>query len=194
MVKSSTRRPISSKRQNIISVQLTPIPGSPNASDASIPHSLSSKHSSASIHDETNRNLSIPKEQDLPASVEHPPDTHSDPPESISRARSKSSSYTSHRLQPPQSLDAALEIISSQSDRGHSQKSTTEDWTMASTNHEHSSSLDEIPVTPTKSRNPRDILPSPSRPVPDAPAHRPTVGGKGISSPILNHGIHLITD
>ena len=197
MAKSSTRRSISfsehspnnisSKRQNIISVQLTPIPGSPYASDTSTSQSLLSKHSSAP---ETNKNLSIPKEQDLPTSVEQVSlDYHSHPSESISRARSKSSSYTSHHLQPPQSLDAALEILSSQSDRGH-QKSIGEDWTITSTNPGRSS-LEDIPVTPTI-LSPRDIPPSPLRPVPDTPTHQPTVGGKVISSPILNHGMHLI--
>ena len=166
-------------------MQLTPIPGSPYASDAdaSISHSLSSKHSSTAILNDTNRNLSIPKEQDLSAKSEQAPNTHS-PPESISRARP---SYTSHRLQPPQSLDAALEILTSQSDRGHTQKSITEDWT--STNQDHSS-LDENSVTPSRSKN---IPPSPSRPVPDTPVDQPTVGGKVISGPVLNRGMHLIT-
>ena len=159
-------------------------------SDASTSHSLSSKHSSVAI-DETNGNLSIPKEQDLSIKSEQVLNPHSYPPELISRARSKSSSYTSHRLQPPQSLDAALEILSSQSDRGHTQKSITEDWT--STNQDHSS-LDDISATPSRSKNPRDIPPSPSRPVPDTPIHRPTVGGKVISGPILNHGIHFNLD
>jgi len=202
MVRStSTRRSISSgehtlnnfpsKRQNVISVQLAPIPGSPYASEASTSHSLSSKHSSASIRNEANRNLSIPKEQDLSGRTEQSQDYHSNTAESIPRARSKS--FTPHRLQPPQSLDAALEILSSQSDRGHGQKSMTEDWTIGSTSHGHSS-LDEISVTPSKPRSTRDIPPSPSRPIPDTPSHRPTVGGKGISGPILNHGIYLFTD
>lgn len=159
-------------------------------SDASTSHSLSSKHSSAAV-DETNGNLSIPKEQDISIKSEQALNAHSHPPELISRARSKSSSYTSHRLQPPQSLDAALEILTSQSDRGHTQKSITEDWT--STNQDLSS-LDDIPTTPSRPKNPRDFPPSPSRPVPDTPIHRPTVGGKAISGPILNHGIHFITD
>lgn len=143
---------------------------------------MSSKHSSAAI-DETNGNLTIPKEQDLSNKPEQAVNPHSHPPELLSRARSKSSSYTSHRLQPPQSLDAALEILTSQSDQGHAQKSITEDWT--STNQGHSS-LDDIPATPSRAKNPRDIPPSPSRPVPDTPI--PTVGGKAISGPILNHG------
>jgi hypothetical protein len=157
-------------------------------SDASTSHSLSSKHSSAAI-DETNENFSIPKEQNISSKSEQVLNANSHPPELISRARSKSSSYTSHRLQPPQSLDAALEILSSQSDSGHAQKSITEDWT--STNQGHSS-VDDISATPFMSKNPRDIPPSPSRPVPDTPIHQPTVGGKSISGPILNHGIHFI--
>ena len=184
-----TTNNIPSKRQNIISIQLTPIPGSPYASDTST-HSLASKHSSTSIRNESNRSLSIPKEQDLSRSAEQTPDYHSRPPESISRARS---SYTSHRLQPPQSLDAALEILSSSpSDRGHGQKSITQDWAIASTSPGHSS--DDTPVTPSRSRSSRDIPPSPSRPIPNTPISRPTVGGKGISGPILNHGIPHITD
>ena len=133
--------------------------------------------------------MSIPEEEELSSKPEKLVNPHSHPPELISRARSKSSPYTSHRLQPPQSLDAALEILSSQSDRGNAQKSITEDWT--STNQGHSS-LDDIPTTPSRLKNPRDFPPSPSRPVPDTPI--PTVGGKAISGPILNHGIHFITD
>lgn len=128
----------------------------------------------------------MPKEQDISNKPEQAVNPHSHPPELLSRARSKSSSYTSHRLQPPQSLDAALEILTSQSDLGHAQKSITEDWT--STNQGHSS-LDDIPATSSRLKNPRDIPPSPSRPVPDTPV--PTVGGKAISGPILNHGIHF---
>jgi hypothetical protein len=131
--------------------------------------------------------LSIPKDQDLSNKPEQAVESHSHPPELLSRARSKSSSYTSHRLQPPQSLDAALEILTSQSDQGHAPKSITEDWT--STNQGHSS-LDDFPSTPLRTKNSRDIPPSPSRPVPDTPI--PTVGGKAISGPILNHGIHFI--
>ena len=131
--------------------------------------------------------MAIPKEQDISNKPEQAVNPYSHPPELITRARSKSSSYTSHRLQPPQSLDAALEIITSQSDYGHAQKSITEDWT--STNQGHSS-LDDVPATPSRLKNPRDIPPSPSRPVPDTPI--PTVGGKTISGPILNHGIHFI--
>lgn len=149
---------------------------------------MSSKHSSAAI-EETDGNLSIPKEEDISTKPEQAVNPHSHPPELLTRTRSKSSSYTSHRLQPPQSLDAALEILTSQSDQGNAQKSITEDWT--STNQGHSS-LEDIPATPSRLKNPRDIPPSPSRPVPDTPA--PTVGGKAISGPILNHGIHFITD
>lgn len=132
----------------------------------------------------------IPKEQDISSKPEQALNPYSHPPELVPRARSKSSSYTSHRLQPPQSLDAALEILSSQSDRGHAPKSITDDWT--STNQGHSS-LDDIPTTPSKLKN-RDIPPSPSRPVPDTPIHQPTVGGKSISGPIINHGINFISE
>ncbi|KAF8160909.1 hypothetical protein B0H34DRAFT_795758 [Crassisporium funariophilum] len=179
-----------SKRQNVISIQLTPIPGSPYVSEASAPPSPVSKRSILSNRSETNGKLKVPEEQDSPGRKSLHSEQQSQTPETIPRARAKLSSYTSHRPQQPQSLDAALEILStSQSETGHSKKFLMDDSSAASTTHGYGSSNDDFPSTP--SRRHRDIPPSPSRPIPETPKHRPTVGGKGISNPILNHAATL---
>ncbi|KDR75311.1 hypothetical protein GALMADRAFT_249333 [Galerina marginata CBS 339.88] len=185
--KSAMRRSASgdhpSKRHNIISVQLTPIPGSPNGTDASATPSLASKPSIISNGDDSKGKLAVP---DSPERKSQNSEQTSRSQDSVSRARSKS--YTSHRPQPPQSLHAALEILStSHSDSGHSsvQKSFQDDSANASSFHGYAST-DEMPSTPSRRHN-RESPASPSRPIPETPKHRPTVGGKGISSPILNH-------
>ncbi|KAK7057442.1 Rho gtpase-activating protein 39 [Favolaschia claudopus] len=98
-------------------------------------------------------------------------------PDSSPRTRSKSSPYVAHRSPPPQSLNAAVEMLtSSQSESGHG---TTVNGTPKLV----------IPGSPTreKSKHP----PSPRRPIPAAPTGRstsaPTVAGKQISAPKLNH-------
>lgn len=178
-----------SKRHNIVTVQLAPIPGSPNATDHSSPPSIASAPSIASFKDDSKGRLRVPKDNDSPSrrSRNEPPTRD---PESPIRPRSKSSTYTSHRAQEPQSLAAALEILStSHSESGHGTipKHFTETSTIESYNIGSNLSKDDLLLTPTKSRI-RDVPPSPSRPVPETPKHLPTVGGKGISSPILNPG------
>ncbi|PPQ77223.1 hypothetical protein CVT25_011069 [Psilocybe cyanescens] len=170
-----------SKRHNVISVQLTPIPGSPNATDESYSPSLASKQSIISNTDDNAGKLTVPKISDSPGRRSQNTE-QSRPPDSTSRARPKA--YTSHRPPPPQSLHAALEFLTTSniSDNGVQDDSTN----AASSLHGYGSSSDEVPATPSKKQN-RDIPPSPSRPIPEAPKHQPTVGGKGISGPILNH-------
>ncbi|KAJ3517629.1 hypothetical protein NLJ89_g368 [Agrocybe chaxingu] len=180
-----------SKRHNMLSVQLTPIPGSPNPTITSAAPSITSKPSpeKASTTEEDTSKLTVPKEKDSPGRKVSGTPQQSYSPDSISRARSKSSTYTPHKAQQPQSLDAALEILSSPpSDSGHGaslhQKSATETSMAASSVNGRSYSTDE-PTTPTRRRQ-REVPPSPSRPVPETPKHQATVGGKGISSPVLN--------
>lgn len=190
---SSTSR----RHHHIPSVQLTPIPGSPNATDDSAPPSITSKNSVAS---ESKDQLVVPKESESPPRRS----LHSSGPD---KRRQQSTSPDSLRSKPyvpqaPQSLGAAVEILStSQSDSLHGGdaafKSANEDSFMDSSIlgslSEYRTSEDDMPSTPL--RRTRDIPPSPSRPVPDTPKNRPTVGGKGISGPILNHGMspRLIT-
>jgi hypothetical protein len=181
----------SRRHHHIPSVQLTPIPGSPNATDDSAPPSITSKNSVAS---ESQDKLAVPKESESPPRRS----LHSSGPDkrrqqSTSPDSSRSKSYVP---QAPQSLGAAVEILStSQSDSppggDTTYKSANEDSFLDSSIlgslNEYRSSDDDMPSTPI--RRTRDIPPSPSRPVPDTPKNRPTVGGKGISGPILNHGM-----
>ena len=183
--------PSISRRHNVISAQLTPIPGSPNATDTSATPSLASKPSII-LNSEDGKGKSSTK--DIPATKSQNSIPNQPATETVSRARSKS--YTSHRPPPPQSLDAALEILSSSQLDTHSDsapKCVPDDLSHASSTRDYASSLDDFPTTPTGAKG-RDVPPSPTRPVPDTPRDRPTVGGKGISNPIFNHGeaaIHL---
>ncbi|KAJ6495627.1 hypothetical protein C8R47DRAFT_1115791 [Mycena vitilis] len=94
--------------------------------------------------------------------------------DSSPRTRSKSSSYVSHRPPQPQSLNAAIELLtSSQSESGHGDGSKL-----------------AIPSTPTRGKN--KPPPSPRRPIPPTPTSRstsaPNVAGRRlISAPKLNH-------
>jgi hypothetical protein len=128
--------------------------------------------------------------------------------DSVSRVQVKSASYVAHRPRPAQSLNAALErLATSNSDSGHdsiqkSPTSPTSDLSIASgsnSTHGH----ERLTVTiqssaPTNGKGKSDVPPSPQRPIPAVPGgrhpgarrgiHTPTVGGKGISKPIPNHG------
>ena len=145
--------------------QLTPIPGS----DASVPPSPS-RMKSTSSHNNLNGNFTAPTSE-----IRNKYLSDIDP---YSRVRTKSSSHLAHRPQQPQSLNAAIERMAiSISDSGHasSLKSTS--------SSSRSSPMGTIePSTPTKGNGRRAPL-NVSKPVPP-----PTVGGKIISSPILNHG------
>lgn len=182
-------------RFHTVGSQLTPIPGSPYATDRSAPSSpSSSKKSTASFVNDANWEISPSKNKDnLNGKARLTNNLY--PSDSIDRARSKSSSYTSHRPQQPQSLHAALEIIStSHSDSGHT--SQLRSLTVASSISDSSMAHGQVHSgkdIPSRSRGQRDFPPSPQRPIPSVPHQRvPTVGGKGISSPIINHGVYNI--
>ncbi|KAG6866661.1 hypothetical protein C0991_000771 [Blastosporella zonata] len=167
------------------SAQLTPIPGS----DASTPPSPS-RRSAQPARTGANRS-----EHSLAGEQNNELQSSSRAPDSISRARAKSSSHISHRLQQPQSLTAALEKIStSYSDSGHGE-SSPKSLTSVSSKLTGSSAQYEQDGTQGKPSSP--ISPSPRRPVPAAPNDKgrktsgPTVGGKGISNPIPNHAATL---
>lgn len=154
--------------------QLTPIPGSPYATDHSSPPSPSSPKLNTTNANEDQSLLA--KNDNLPDKARH------------HQARLQRTAYTSHRPQKPQSLQAAAEILtSSHSDGGHSssQKFYTGDSSSASSSHHG------VPSTPTKG-NIRHNPQSPQRPIPPVPYGRstsnPTVAGKEISAPIINHG------
>ncbi|KAJ6497827.1 hypothetical protein C8R45DRAFT_1211640 [Mycena sanguinolenta] len=105
-------------------------------------------------------------------------------PDSSPRARSKSSSHVTHRPPPPQSLNAAVELLTSQSESGHG----------TTTNGSKSGPKLAIPTTPTREKG--KYPPSPRRPIPATPtggpmwtrsASAPMIAGKEISAPKLNH-------
>lgn len=160
--------------------QLTPIPGS----DASVPPSPSRKKSTQS---------SINLNGNLTAPVSESPNKYLAEPDSkqdinpYSRVRTKSSSHLTRRPQQPQSLNAAIERIAiSISDSGHGTSLKSPTSSSAHSSHiEHKSSMVSIePSTPTKGTGRRAPLGVSKYISP------PTVGGKIISSPILNHGEH----
>ncbi|KAF9467343.1 hypothetical protein BDZ94DRAFT_1287753 [Collybia nuda] len=190
-------------RPHIHGHQLTPIPGS----DASAPPSLSSKKSGNLTPIITNGTHDSPPSNEKENSKgKQRQSGSSSSPDSISRARAKSSSYVSHRPQPPQSLNAAMELLTSHSDSGHgsSPKSPTSPssiGTGSSSRHDHGNPVVTLqPSTPTKGN--KQVVPlSPRRPIPATPnggsfwsgrsASAPTVAGKGISGPIPNHAATL---
>ncbi|KAJ7594657.1 hypothetical protein C8J56DRAFT_444915 [Mycena floridula] len=163
-----------------VSQQLPPIPGSPYVTDGSAPPSPTSQTAPLT-----------PVSKGSPVGKSSPHSLSS--PESSPRARSKSSSYVSHRPAQPQSLTAALEILTSasQSESGHTSTQPSE-----SSSRPHITI--SVPSTPTQSKLKRDIPPSPRRPIPATPdgtrkrnVSAPMVSGKQISGPILNHAATL---
>lgn len=109
--------------------------------------------------------------------------------DSPTRPRAKSTAYTSVRPQQPQSLAAALEILStSHSESGHGsiRRAFNDESTVESGSNEYMT-VDDTQSTPSK-RRALNAPPSPSRPIPETPKFRPLVGGKPISGPILNPG------
>lgn len=187
----SPNPPPVSKRHNVISVQLTPIPGSPNATDVSTPPSPSSSHKRSQNFGMTGSNgPSTPLQQSSgPSSEKDMLGGQTPSPESSPRSRSKTTLYAAPKIKQAQSLDAAIEILShppSENGDIFNQSGMSGSSLAPSSTYGHSSISDDIPSTPRRQN--REIPPSPSRPVPEPPQHRPTVGGKGISAPILNHG------
>jgi Rho GTPase-activating protein 39 len=98
-------------------------------------------------------------------------------------SRSRSSTVTSHRPQAPQSLDAALEKINvAPPDDGPASPSFKDSGYLSESTRSYRSGS-----TPSHSPPASPQIPA-SRPMLSSLAGGPTVGGKPISSPILNHG------
>ncbi|KAH8828142.1 hypothetical protein DL96DRAFT_1463603 [Flagelloscypha sp. PMI_526] len=152
---------------------LSPIPGSPNASGVSAPTTPVSSH----------QPLPPNKKKDSPGSRSVGG--------SLSRNRSKSSSYLSHKPPQPQSLSAAVEMLASsqlelQGSPG-STKSPSNGHIRISTSPPETSNA----IRGNKGKHP----PSPRRPVPAAPggpswavrnASSPSIIGREISGPVPN--------
>ncbi|KAJ8473220.1 hypothetical protein ONZ45_g16377 [Pleurotus djamor] len=175
-----------------VAPQLPTIPGSPYTTEASSPPSPSSPRSMTPSNSQP-KNSSKSKDKDSPngktnGKASPNGSTHT---ESSSRKRSKSSSYVPHRSPPPQSLNAAAELLAgSHSDNGHGSPPRL---SIASTKqtHEHANNLLPPPTTPTRDKT---NLPSasPRRPIPAIPNWSgkvafASVAGKGISNPVLNN-------
>ncbi|KAG5638803.1 hypothetical protein H0H81_010032 [Sphagnurus paluster] len=178
---------VGSSRSQFPGQQLTPIPGS----DASSPPSPS--HNAVPPLLDNGNDRPSPRGIDGPSKNVRSGNMNN----SDSLSRSKSSSYISHRPQQPQSLNAALEkITTSHSDSGHgssprSPASASSLNTRSSSQYERSA----LSIDPATSASAKP-LPSP-RPIPAFPTTNgrsisgPTVGGKGISAPIPNHAATL---
>ncbi|KAH9940532.1 uncharacterized protein BXZ73DRAFT_42852 [Epithele typhae] len=96
---------------------LTPIPGSPYHSDASVSRSVRDRrhHGSAPT---------TPQQKDMPKpKKDSPPRKSSTDEPTLHRSRSKSSSYMEYRSAQPQSLSAALEMIAATPSNGSPQDS-----------------------------------------------------------------------
>lgn len=165
-------------------MQLTPIPGSPNATEKSSPPSLASKSSQVFDRENTNGTINIPKESNSPKrSSIHPSTLHSD---FIPRVRSSKPGST----RPHLSLQAAIEkLTASHPDNSHgSITKSADDQSISGISLDEYPSSSQTPVQSTPPKRNRDIPPSPSRPIPVTPRQHATVGGKEISAPILNAG------
>ncbi|KAK0461020.1 uncharacterized protein EV420DRAFT_1267394 [Desarmillaria tabescens] len=162
-----------SSRLHTLAQHLPPIPASPYTSDA---------------------NLSSPKLKTLTPSSSSPKlkedalrrSSNNSTPESSVRARSKSSSYLSHRPQLPQSLNAAVEMLSSTSESSHTSNQPCSQ-TGTSSVQASPTTLDSSAAEKSGKRG------APSRPIPPPPGDSKTgrnppvrINGKEISGPILN--------
>ncbi|KAI6157402.1 hypothetical protein BKA82DRAFT_1000603 [Pisolithus tinctorius] len=160
--------------------QLPPIPGSPYPTEPSTPNSRKSTSPSPSGR------LSARQKSTTNGAVTDTEDG------SLSRSRSKSSSYVPYRSPVPQSLTAALEMISlsekrSTSDHGHppalrpGAENMPRKSTSSATPPTDKREKRDIPSSPTKSSHgPFWMARSTSTPPP------PTVNGKAISGPVVN--------
>ncbi|KAJ7690652.1 hypothetical protein B0H17DRAFT_1064302 [Mycena rosella] len=187
---SSTDQYNGNLRFQSLNSNLPTIPGSPDVTDApsSAPSRKSTTSSPANSHIR-------PKDKGSPNGKPRLGDASY--PDSSPRARSKSSSYVSHRPPQPQSLNAAVEMLtSSQSESGHGSSNHLPTTKTSSSVGHGGPKLVIPPSTPTRD-NKGKHPPSPRRPIPATPsggsmwnsrsASAPSVAGKGISSPILNH-------
>lgn len=192
-------------RPHVLGQQLTPIPGSDGS--GSRPPSI---HKSVTLTPVfvTGIPRSSTKGKNTPDGTSNVDSFHV--PDSISGAQAKSSSYVAHRPRPAQSLNAALELLTtSNSDIGHdsiqkSPTSPTSDPSVASGSNS-TSDHERLTVTiqlsaRTNGKGKSNVPPSPQRPIPAVPdgmnrarrgIHVPTVGGKEISRPIPNHAATL---
>ena len=171
---------------NGLHTNLPPIPASPYASEPSTPASrksisLRSANGQSSPKEEKQRNK--------PVNNGAMTDTEDG---LLSRSRSKSSSYVPHRSPAPQSLNAAVEMLSlserrSTSDHGHPtalRPGAAESKPRPSTSSSSSRSKRDVTQSPTKNLYTTHgafwMTRSTSTP--------PTVNGKTISNPIPNEG------
>lgn len=171
-----------------IGQHLPPIPGSPYATEGSEPSTPSSQKKTLPNTEDSPK----PRSKDSPVGKTSPNGVSSS--ESSPRLRSKSSSYVSHRPPQPQSLSAAVEMLtSSQSESGDGlvRKQASES---ASSSRPHVTITPPLP-TPSQEKGKRDVPPSPRRPIPALPngtrtrnVSSPMFTAKEISAPILNHG------
>ncbi|KAH6914216.1 hypothetical protein BKA70DRAFT_1142953 [Coprinopsis sp. MPI-PUGE-AT-0042] len=164
----SVRRSVSEQHGS----RLEPIPQSPYVTENSAPPSPSSSKFKLGVDDFTRSGSSSKAKKE---------GSHA------KTSRSRSSTVTSHRLQAPQSLDAALEKINvPQSENGVPTSPSFKDsgYLSESTRSHRSGS------TPSHSP-PASPQITASRPMASPLATGPTVGGKPISSPILNHAATL---
>ncbi|KAF7984269.1 hypothetical protein HWV62_16118 [Athelia sp. TMB] len=168
--------------------QLPPIPGSPyntDADPASPPDSPVSKHSSSSGSRGKGRTS---RSRESPAKMTPP--------------RIRATTYTTvvpQRSPPPQSLTAAMELLSGPARRSVSEGARVDagpapgapqlTLNLGIGENGRVSGAGSSPITPTRtSSNGRDPFarppPSPSRPIPAAPR---SVSGREISGPVVNH-------
>ncbi|KAG7449597.1 uncharacterized protein BT62DRAFT_928318 [Guyanagaster necrorhizus] len=162
-----------SNRLHTLAQHLPPIPASPYTSEASLSSpklkTLTPSSSSPKLKDDALRRSS-----------------NNSTPESSVRARSKSSSYVSHRPQLPQSLTAAVEMLSSTSESSHTSNQLSSQ-TGTSSVQASPTTLDISAAEQSGKRG------APSRPIPPPPGDLKTgrsppvrINGKEISAPVLN--------
>ncbi|EAU91559.2 hypothetical protein CC1G_02048 [Coprinopsis cinerea okayama7 len=195
--RQSIRRSVSDQQHHHNRLQvhpnLSPIPGSPYATEHSAPPSPSStKFGTARTGDSKDGSGSASKAgKDSPSRKSNRGDNAGDVSDGSIRKSKSSSSYSPVRAQQPQSLHAALEKLNvSQSEGPHSPSPSAKGFLSESTrSYDHDSTPSHSPPASVRTRS-RDIPPSPSRSVPPTPSG-PTVGGKNISKPVLNHAATL---
>lgn len=175
-----------SSRVHTLGQYLPPIP----ASDNSAPPSPSPSHRPITPSGHSNKSAKSRTELKSSGSTKS---SHSQAPSggSPTRSRAKSSSYVSRKSPQPQSLHAALELLST-SDSGHGSSLSSPNQSPTSSRHR--------PITPTK--NGQNATPDKKKP-PPVPTRRPQtpselkirnisapagIHGKEISSPVMNNG------
>ena len=191
----------SSRPNHTLGQQLPPIPGSPYGTETSSPPSPSRKSITLTPLNGNAEPHLRPKDQS--PNGKSSSNGRANNSDSITRTRSKSSPYVSHHPPQPQSLNAAVEMLtSSQSEGGHGsiQSQLTSEMNGISNLHGHDKVTVNLPPpsTPTKEKGKRDVPPSPRRPIPAVPSagnfwsgrstSASTFAGKEISGPVLNHG------